>query len=1609
MTSLRARATSLAFASALLGACSSPAPSAVGGDASVSEPAPLRAQDAAPRRAAYLAKDAALRPPLELVKKIPALAGKLDPDVHLARVAAGFRMDGFKPTGRVRGGRFAPATADRLVATVPARSTDPVHVGVRAENGGESAWIEILAEDARSAAPTDAKVEAGAVVFRDALDGDDLLHVVEPSRVEELRVVRAPKDEVVTRHAIRGQHVRELRAKDGYVEVIDDAGTRVLRSDPIVAYDAEGTALPTTISIARSAGGWTLETKVDAAGRPFPITIDPTWTLTLPDLPHAHDPGWAVPYTNGKVILAGSSNFVDVFDPYAQTAPWSTLTQQSTCGGYATPLLDGTILFTNVQPNCWASGTGYDYTASAIYNPAGTGTMTRVGDLPYNHQYGKTQVLSDGRVIVFGQALGNGNTNGALDIYNPGTKTWSNAVVTPYAYGAFGMAALDPVGAEAPPGKVLIAGGGSYSGNQGTLAFLFDAKDNSFVATGSLHAPRNNAKAQKLASGKVLLFGGYATGTGSTAELYDPTTGQWTALSSTMGYVRVYPGTAQMPDGKWLIIGGYGYQVGATANSVPLATTEIFNPADNTFSPGPTMAGAHEDPAIGLLPGGRLLIAGGAGPYGLNEPSEVYTPDPVPSTDGTGCPSGVAADGYCCDRACTGTCEACNLPGKIGVCTPVTGTPPAGHGSCAPFLCGGMSATTGQGVCATKCGSDAGCSTGNYCDVGSGQCVPLKAQASGCSRAGECASGFCVDGFCCGSACNAKTCQACDVAGSVGTCTDVASGDPHGTHGSCGTYACVAGACASGTCTGDAQCATHDYCVGGACVTALGQGSTCVKDAQCQSGHCVDGYCCDSACGGSCQACDVGGSIGKCTNVASGAPHGTRTCAPYAKCSAGLCASTCSTAPDCTSGNACAASSCIAQKANGAACAQNAECASGTCADGVCCNTACSGACQACNLTGSIGTCTAINGAPDPHGKCATGPCADVCKSGACGFKASGTACGASTCTAGSISGQICDGSTAGCGAQVPTSCPGSFVCASTSACKTSCASNADCTVGTCDTATGLCVNKPLGGKCATGGECASGTCADGVCCNSACGGACQACNLAGSIGTCKAVDGAADPHGLCPTGGCADVCKSGACGYKAAGTACGPTSCAAGLLTGQACTGASPSCPAAAAAICPGEFACASATACKTSCASDADCQTGHCDVATGLCMHKPNGSTCASSIECTSGTCADGVCCDKACGGACQACNLAGSKGTCTAVDGAADPHGLCAAGPCADACKAGACGFKPATTVCGTASCATGVLTTQTCDGASAGCNASAPSACAGHLACASATACKSSCLVDGDCTSGVCDVASGACVAAIDAGVDAPDAADTAPETSPDTGADDTSVDTAVDTGAADTREIAEVGAPKLPAQPTVENFQRCNKDAECKTGHCVEGVCCDTECKEACHSCALITSPGICTLEPIGVDLKNDCGPGLSCLGTCGGKGECIGAGPGTQCARNRCTSPSTGIGAAYCPAPGVSCATDDAVPFDCGAYACEPAFGACLTSCGGTQDCAPGKVCDVGTKTCVTPATDPGSDSGCAVSADEPGRAAGSAGVALAFVALGLARARRRRARGRAA
>ena len=84
----------------------------------------------------------------------------------------------------------------------------------------------------------------------------------------------------------------------------------------------------------------------------------------------------------------------------------------------------------------------------------------------------------------------------------------------------------------------------------------------SFVASGSMNIPRSDHTATLLASGKVLVAGGYEVSgccPSASAELFDPVTGSWSATGR-MVEPRIRHTATLLPNGKVLVVGGQNFE-----------------------------------------------------------------------------------------------------------------------------------------------------------------------------------------------------------------------------------------------------------------------------------------------------------------------------------------------------------------------------------------------------------------------------------------------------------------------------------------------------------------------------------------------------------------------------------------------------------------------------------------------------------------------------------------------------------------------------------------------------------------------------------------------------------------------------------------------------------------------------------------------------------------------------------------------------------------------------------------------------------------------------------------------------------------------------------------
>lgn len=82
---------------------------------------------------------------------------------------------------------------------------------------------------------------------------------------------------------------------------------------------------------------------------------------------------------------------------------------------------------------------------------------------------------------------------------------------------------------------------------------------------------------------------------------------------------------------------------------------------------------------------------------------------------------------------------------------------------------------------------------------------------------------------------------------------------------------------------------------------------------------------------------------------------------------------------------------------------------------------------------------------------------------------------------------------------------------------------------------------------------------------------------------------------------------------------------------------------------------------------------------------------------------------------------------------------------------------------------------------------------------------------------------------------------------------------------VDAGVPDARAM-----PDAPLAMNVALGASCRQSAECTSGFCVDGVCCESACLGLCKSCAMPGMQGTCTAAAVGQNPNNDCPTGSSC-------------------------------------------------------------------------------------------------------------------------------------------
>ncbi|HUR95291.1 MAG TPA: Ig-like domain-containing protein [Gemmatimonadales bacterium] len=254
---------------------------------------------------------------------------------------------------------------------------------------------------------------------------------------------------------------------------------------------------------------------------------------------------------DGRLLVAGGhiSNAhglpnANIFDPLSGTWQAGEAMAKGRWYPTITTLASGELLVMSGQDEA-----GVVNTVPEIWNGSGWRQLTGASlSLP---NYPRTFVAPDGRVFYAGSS----QQSRWLDVTGTGKWTAGPSMNTgPRNYGSAVMY---------QPGKILYAGGGNTPTNTAEIIDL-NSPTPRWTYTGAMAFPRWNTNATLLPTGDVLVTGGTSlpdrtivSGAVNVAELWNPTTGEWTQLASAAPLLRGYHSTSVLlPDGRVLHTGG---------------------------------------------------------------------------------------------------------------------------------------------------------------------------------------------------------------------------------------------------------------------------------------------------------------------------------------------------------------------------------------------------------------------------------------------------------------------------------------------------------------------------------------------------------------------------------------------------------------------------------------------------------------------------------------------------------------------------------------------------------------------------------------------------------------------------------------------------------------------------------------------------------------------------------------------------------------------------------------------------------------------------------------------------------------------------------------------
>jgi hypothetical protein len=253
-----------------------------------------------------------------------------------------------------------------------------------------------------------------------------------------------------------------------------------------------------------------------------------------------------------------------------------------------------------------------DGSAAEVYNPY-TNFWRPTASLNTGRYYHTATELPSGKILVTGGRTSDWSTLfSSAELYDPATETWSPTTPMATAHAHHTTVRLDS-------GKVLVVGGNQPVGRFGPIgpsAEVYDPETATWSAVSGFFTPRSRASATVLYSGQVLVTGGHlwwSSSVDATAEanIYDPATNSWSPAGN-LAKARHGHFALRLYSGNVLIVGGIG---GGN-------TVELYDPYSGQWSLGPPFP-YNMTPLFSatMLYSGEVLVTDALGQAALYDPT----------------------------------------------------------------------------------------------------------------------------------------------------------------------------------------------------------------------------------------------------------------------------------------------------------------------------------------------------------------------------------------------------------------------------------------------------------------------------------------------------------------------------------------------------------------------------------------------------------------------------------------------------------------------------------------------------------------------------------------------------------------------------------------------------------------------------------------------------------------------------------------------------------------------------------------------------------------------------------------------------------------------------